>query len=86
MVVKRIKALTDIDLSTSVQSVFLVEGQVELVAFKNEGEFKALLEFGNFEEVSMTGFDYSGLDIPVIRNEGIPKEDLMGRVDEISRE
>lgn len=80
MIVKRIRALIDIDLHTFVESRFLFEGETASVSFKNEGEFENLLEFGHFEEVRSGESDHNVPDIPVIRDEDIPEEDLTNGV------
>ncbi|MHA1883080.1 MAG: hypothetical protein ACTSUO_08550 [Candidatus Thorarchaeota archaeon] len=49
---RKIKALTDFELFTSVETKFFVKGEVATVRFKNRFEYESLLKFGNFVEAA----------------------------------
>jgi len=87
MILKRIRALQDFELGTTLDAKFFVKGEVAGVRFKNEKECKDLMAGGNFEEVDSSVPE--NRVIPILRSEDakpISEEDLSGNLEELGSE
>jgi hypothetical protein len=71
MIIKKIRALIDTTLNTTIELIPLVKGEVAIVKFKDMTQFDGLQKLGVFVEADID--EPVKKEIPVIRREGESK-------------
>ena len=92
MITRKVRALKDMDFKNELISLYLVEGEVKTLPFKNIDDLAAVLSLGNFELVLEEMEEVK--DIPVLhpskeenpKNELLEVLDLTGHLDKLKEE
>jgi len=92
MITRKVRALKDMDFKNELISLYLVEGEVKTLPFKNIDDLAAVLSLGNFKLVLEEMEEVK--DIPVLhpskeenpKNELLEVLDLTGHLDKLKEE